>query len=251
MSGPVSDTPVALVTGASRGIGASVARLLAVRGMHVIVNFRARSEQAQSVVDVIVAAGGTAELVQADVSVEDEVRVMVRDVKRAHGRIDVLVNNAGITRDGFAAMMSLQKWQAVLDTDLTGAFVCSREVAKVMLARGGGAIVNVSSIAGLIGTAGQVNYAAAKAGMIGMTRSLAAEAGARGIRVNAVVPGFVETDMLTTIPEDELKRQIGLVPLGRAGTADEVAAAVAWLAGPEASYVTGATLVVDGGLTRH
>ncbi len=251
VTGSSGSTPVALVTGASRGIGAATAQLLAMRRMHVIVNFRARAEQAQSVVDGIVLAGGSAEFAQADVSDEDAVRLMVRDIKRAHGRVDVLVNNAGITRDGYAAMMSLQKWRDVFDTNLTGAFLCCREVAKVMLAQNGGAIVNVSSIAGLVGTAGQINYASAKAGLMGLTRSFAAEVGPRGIRVNTVVPGFVETDMLATIPANELERQLAMVPLGRCGTVAEIAAAVAWLAGPEASYVTGATLVADGGLSRR
>jgi 3-oxoacyl-[acyl-carrier protein] reductase len=202
-------------------------------------------------VAAVEASGGTAEVAEADVACEEAVRAMVRNVKRAHGRIDVLVNNAGITADGFAAMMSLQKWSAVLDTNLTGAFLCSREVMKVMLAQGNGSIVNVSSIAGLVGTAGQANYSAAKAGLIGLTKSLAGEAGPRGVRVNAVIPGFIDTDMLHTLPPGELDRQLTHVLLGRSGTADEVAAAVGWLAGGEASYVTGATLVVDGGLTRH
>ena len=176
---------------------------------------------------------------------------MVREIKRTHGRIDVLVNNAGITADGYAAMMSLQKWSLVLDTNLTGAFLCCREVVKVMLAQGDGAIVNVSSVAGVVGTPGQANYSAAKAGLIGLTKSLAGEVSPRGVRVNAVIPGFIDTDMLGTLPPGELEQQLARVPLGRTGTADEVAAAVGWLAGAEASYVTGATLVVDGGLIRQ
>src|SRR6266508_1259374 len=175
MDAPESNGAVALVTGASRGIGAAVARRLGTAGMHVVVNFKSRAADAQAVAAAVEAVGGTAELAEADVSAEDDVRSMVRNIKRNHGRIDVLVNNAGITADGYAAMMSLQKWSAVLDTNLTGAFLCSREVIKVVLAQGGGAIVNVSSVAGLVGTAGQANYSAAKAGLIGLTKSLAGE----------------------------------------------------------------------------
>lgn len=248
---PGPDRPVALVTGASRGIGAAVARQLAAAGMHVVVNFRSRAEQADAVVAAIEAANGTAETLGADISAESEVRAMVRAIKHRHGRIDVLVNNAGITADGYAAMMSLEKWSSVVETNLTGAFLCSREVMKMMLARDAGVIVNVASVAGLLGTVGQANYSAAKAGLIGLTKSLARELGPRGVRVNAVVPGFIDTDMLRTLPPGELDRQLGHVLLGRTGSAEEVAAAVGWLAGPEASYVTGVTLVVDGGLTVH
>jgi 3-oxoacyl-[acyl-carrier protein] reductase len=248
---PQTRVPVALVTGASRGIDAAVARHLAAHGAHVVVNFRSRTAHAEAVVAAIRAAGGTAEATEADVSVEDDVRSMVREIKRNNGRIDVLVNNAGITADGYAAMMSRQKWDAVIETNLTGAFLCCREVIKVMLDQREGVIVNVSSVAGLVGTAAQANYSAAKAGLIGLTKSLARELSPRGVRVNAVIPGFIDTDMLSTLPPGELERQLEHVLLGRAGTADEVAAAVGWLAGADASYVTGSTLVVDGGLTLH
>jgi 3-oxoacyl-[acyl-carrier protein] reductase len=248
---PETARPVALVTGASRGIGAAIATRLASDGMHVVLNYRERADPAKTVLAAIEAAGGSAELLPADVSDEAQVRTMVRQLKRVYGRIDVLVNNAGITADGYAVMMSLAKWSSVIDTNLTGAFLCSREVAKVMLSAGHGAIVNVASIAGITGTAGQANYSSAKAGLIGLTRSMAAEIGPRGVRVNAVVPGFIDTEMLGTIPRADLERLLTQVPLGRAGTADEVAEAVAFLASPRASYIAGSTLVVDGGLVRQ
>ena len=246
-----SKSKVALVTGGSRGIGAAVCVLLASRGFHVVVNYHKRQSSAQAVVDEILSSSGSAELVQADVSAEADVVRMIRDVKNAHGRIDVLVNNAGVTDDGYAVMMSLRKWSKVIDADLTGMFLCCREVSKVMIDFGGGSIVNVGSIAGIVGTAGQANYSAAKAGAIGLTKSLAAEISPRGVRVNMVVPGFIETDMIKTIPKSVLETHIASVPLGRVGSVQEAAAAVVWLSGDEASYITGTTLVVDGGLTRH
>ncbi|MEV6104764.1 3-oxoacyl-ACP reductase FabG [Streptomyces sp. NPDC051940] len=245
------DVPVAVVTGGSRGIGAAVAARLAADGHHVFLTCRTRQAKAKAVVDDIVAAGGSAEAVTADVAQEEQVRALFQRVRRSRGRLDVLVNNAGITADGYLLMMSDRKWSSVLETNLTGAFRCAREGTRLMAAAGAGAVVNISSVSGLVGPPGQANYAAAKAGLIALTRSLAAEVAHQGIRVNAVVPGFVESDMLKAVPQATLGAELARVPLGRAGTPQEVAAAVSWLAGPESSYVTGTTLVVDGGLSRH
>jgi 3-oxoacyl-[acyl-carrier protein] reductase len=245
------ETRVALVTGGSRGIGAAVCRRLAADGCHVYVNFRSREARAKEVVDTIVAAGGSAETIGADVCEEAAVRAMFAQVRRTHGRLDVLVNNAGVTDDGFLLMMSDRKWSSVLEANLTGAFRCSRDGVLLMAGGGSGAVVNVASVAGLVGPPGQANYAAAKAGLLALTRSLAAEVAGNGVRVNAVVPGYVGTEMLRAVPAPVLAERLAQVPLGRVGRAEEVAAAVAWLAGPEASYVTGTTLVVDGGLVRR
>nr|WP_256069831.1 3-oxoacyl-ACP reductase FabG [Streptomyces sp. DvalAA-14] len=240
-----------MVTGGSRGIGAAVAKRLARDGMYVLVNYRSRVKEATAVVEEIRAAGGVAEAARADVSQEDQTREMFRQLRRSHGRLDVLVNNAGLTDDGFVVLMSDRKWRSVIDTDLTGAFHCARDGVRMMLAAGRGTVVNVSSVSGLAGPSGQANYAAAKAGLIALTKSLATEVADRGVRVNTVVPGFVDSDMLRKMPPETLADQLRQVPMRRVGTCDEVAAAVAWLAGPESSYVTGSTLVVDGGLIRH
>ncbi|MEU3351636.1 3-oxoacyl-ACP reductase FabG [Streptomyces sp. NPDC037389] len=248
---PRSGKPVAVVTGGSRGIGAAVARRLGRDGYTVLLTYRSRAARAEEVADAVRAEGGDAEAVAADVAREEAVRALFQHVRRTYGRLDVLVNNAGVTEDGYLLMMSDRKWSSVLETNLTGAFRCSRDGVKLMAAAGAGTVVNVASVSGLVGPAGQANYAASKAGLIAMTRSLATEVAHSGVRVNAVVPGFIESDMLRKAPESALAAELARVPLGRAGTCDEVASAVAWLAGPESSYVTGTTLVVDGGLTRR
>jgi len=246
-----ADRPVAVVTGGSRGIGAAVSRRLAADGYHVYLTCRSQAAKAKLVVEDILAAGGQAQAVTADVSREESVRDLFALVRREQGRLDVLVNNAGITEDGFLLMMSDRKWSRVIDTNLTGAFRCCRDGTKLMAAARSGSVINIASVAGIVGTAGQANYAAAKGGLIALTKSLAAEVAGNGIRVNAVVPGFVESDMLRTIPAAVLAEQVRQVPMGRVGTCDEVAAAVSWLAGGESSYVTGSTLVIDGGLVRR
>ncbi len=237
----------ALVTGASRGIGRACALRLAKEGFAVAVNYRQGASQAEEVVQEIAAAGGTAFALQGDVAAAGEADRLVREVIGKFARIDVLVNNAGITRDTLVLRMSDEEFDQVLATNLAGAFRLVRAALKPMLRQRYGRIVNISSIAGMVGNPGQANYSAAKAGMLGLTRAVAKEVASRNITVNAIAPGLIDTDMSMEIKGRESLVQS--IPLGRAGTPEEVAAAVAFLARPEASYITGVTLPVDGGLT--
>jgi len=239
---------VAVVTGASRGLGRVMAGQLAAAGARVAVVYRAQSDAAQEVVDGIVAAGGEARAVQADVRSSGAVQEMVRQVQESWNTIDILVNNAGIARDGLLARMSEADWHDVIETHLTGAFLCSKAVLRGMMRRRWGRIINVSSLAGLSGNAGQCNYAAAKAGLIGFTRSLAQEVGSRKITVNAVAPGFVETDMTAGLAEEWKQEAIKRTPIGRFGQPDEVASMVVYLASDAAAYITGQVISIDGGL---
>jgi 3-oxoacyl-[acyl-carrier protein] reductase len=245
------DRRVALVTGGSRGIGAAIARRLGASGMYVFVNYCSRAEAAKLVLEDIVAAGGQGETIQADVVELSQVRAMFRHIRESQGRLDVLVNSAGIANDGYSLMMSDRKWSSVLDTDLTGAFRCCRDGIMLMLNGDGGSVINIASVSGLVGNPGQANYSAAKAGLIAMTKALAFEFAQRAVRVNAVVPGLIETDLLRVMPKEAFAEWLKQVPMGRTGTCDEAAAAACWLASEEASYITGTTLVVDGGLTRR
>jgi len=237
---------VAIVTGASRGIGKAIALELAQEGATVVVNYAKSSTAADAVVDEISAAGGQAIALQADVAKSEEVDNLVDTTKEKFGHIDVLVNNAGITRDTLMLRMKLEDWQAVIDLNLTGVFLCTRAVSKLMLKQKSGRIINIASVSGLMGNPGQANYSAAKAGVIGLTKTLAKEFASRGITVNVVAPGFIETDMTKDIKAEEILKYI---PLGRYGQPEEIAGMVRFLAAdPAAIYITGQVFNVDGGM---
>jgi len=240
---------VALVTGASRGIGRAIAERLAADGNRVAVNFHTGRDRAEEVVGLIRAAGGEAVAVGGDVGDSDAVTAMVGEVEKAFGPIEVLVNNAGVTADDLIMRMSHEAWDRVIQTNLTSAYFCTKAVLRGMLKARWGRIVNITSVSGIAGNAGQANYSAAKAGLIGLTRSVAKEVGSRGITVNAVAPGFIETDMTGALGESVREAAIPAIALGRFGAPGEVAAAVGYLASDDASYVTGHVLVVDGGLS--
>lgn len=240
---------VALVTGGSRGIGRAIALHLAGDGHRVAVNYSSNPDAAQSVVQEIVARGGEAVAVGADVSDEEAVGRLIREVGDALGPVDVLVNNAGVTRDGLLARMSSDDWDRVIEVNLRSAFLCSKAVMRGMLKNRWGRIISIGSVSGLAGNPGQANYAASKAAVIGFTKSIAKEVGGRGITVNVVAPGFIETDMTAELGEAALEAAISATAVGRLGRPEDVAAAVAYLAGENAGFVTGQVIVVDGGLT--
>jgi 3-oxoacyl-[acyl-carrier protein] reductase len=238
---------VALVTGASRGIGRAIALALATEGAKVVVNYARSSTAAEEIVATITAEGGQALALQADVSQSDQVDALISGTLEAFGRIDILVNNAGITRDTLLLRMKLEDWQAVIDLNLTGVFLCTKAVAKGMLKQRSGRIINIASVAGQMGNPGQANYSAAKAGVIGFTKTVAKEMASRGVTVNAVAPGFIETDMTGDLPNTE--EILKFIPLGRFGKPEDIAGMVRFLAAdPAAAYITGQVFNVDGGM---
>jgi len=236
---------IALVTGASRGIGRAIAKGLAASGRYVYINYQSARKEAETTLEIVRDAGSDGVLLPFDVTVEKETQKAVKTILDEKGSIDILVNNAGIKADMLMAMMKADNWQKVLDTNLTGFFNVTKPVVKKMLSRRKGRIINIASTSGQMGQAGQVNYSASKAGLIGATKALAREIASRGITVNAVAPGFIETDMVQGLNLEDISKTI---PAGRLGKPCEVAAAVCFLSSPEAGYITGQVLGINGGI---
>ena len=244
----MSEQRVIVVTGASRGIGRSIAVEMAGPKNHIIVNYNSSPEAAKQTAVLVDSKGGTSTTMQFSVADPGAVQTAFKQILDAHGRVDVLVNNAGIAKDNLLALMKPSEWDDVMDTNLKGAFLCSQAVIRPMMRQRYGRIVNVTSVVGVIGNAGQCNYSAAKAGIIGLTRSLAREIISRNITVNAVAPGFIETDMTLAIPQKSREALLSQIPAARCGAPEDVAAAVAFLASDAAGYITGQVIHINGGM---
>ncbi len=242
------DDKVAIVTGASRGIGRAIALEFGSRGARVVVNFIQNASAADEVVKIISESGGEAYAHQADVSVFEQADGLVKTAIEKYGDLHILVNNAGITRDGLIMTMSESDWDDVIQTNLKSTFNCCKAAIRHMLRRRYGRIINIASVSGIMGNPGQTNYSASKAGQMGFTRALAREVASRTITVNAIAPGFVQTDIWSTVPEDAQESLMDIIPLGRVGQPEEIAKAAAFLASDDAAYITGHTLTVDGGI---
>lgn len=243
-----SDKKVALVTGASRGLGRAIAIKLATCGIKVAINYLTNDEEANKVAQKIDSSGGEAMLCKADVSDADAVRQMTRQIVKQWGKIDILVNNAGIVRDTLLLRMPDEAWDEVLDTNLRGAYLCTKYALRSMMEQGWGRIINIASLAGLVGNAGQANYSAAKGGLIAFTRAIAREVGPRKITVNAIAPGFIVTEMTDKLPQEAKDAVLARIPLGRFGTTEDVAQLTAFLASEVAGYITAQVISIDGGV---
>ena len=239
---------IAVVTGGSRGIGRAICQRLAALGATVIVNYVSNPAAAEETVQSIQSAGGKAEAVQFNVAVAGEIEAAFKNILDMHGRVDILVNNAGITRDGLLMKMKDEQWDEVLNTNLKGVFLCTKAVSRAMMKQRWGRIINITSVIGFAGNAGQANYAAAKAGIVGFTKSVAKELASRGITVNGVAPGYIVTDMTRDLSEEVTNTIKGEIPMGVLGEADDIAGAVAYLASDDARYVTGQFIHVNGGM---
>jgi 3-oxoacyl-[acyl-carrier protein] reductase len=247
----IGDGRVAVVTGGGRGIGRAVAVRFAEEGANVTISYRSNDASAEEVAEEVRAAGAQCEIFKGDVSSPEDVDALFRGVRDSFGQVDILVNNAGLTRDNLMMRMKESEFDEVLSTNLKGTYLCTRAALRPMIRARWGRIVNVSSVVGLVGNAGQANYAASKAGIIGFTKSVAREVAQRGITANVVAPGYVETELTRSLPDDVKDQIKGQVPAGRFGEAEEVAEVVAFLAGEGAGYVTGQTVAVDGGMTMQ